>query len=187
MTRILGIDPGSRKAGIAIIDLQGSEINYIHCQTLYFCKNDDVFLNRITLINDLIEQVMKVYQPTHVAMESLIYVKSPTALIKLAQARGVMLAVIAKYNPSSIFEYSPNLVKSSTTGDGHASKESVQKFLKSIFPKAEFSTDDASDALLVAFCHALQSRNVLPISSATKRSKKMSSLSASLAHAIKEQ
>lgn len=186
MTRILGIDPGSRKAGIAIIDLIGSEVKYVHCQTLYFCKNDEIFLNRITLINDLLEEVMKVYKPTHVAMESLIYVKSPTALIKLAQARGVMLAVIAKYNSDSIYEYSPNLVKSSTTGDGHASKESVQKFLKSIFPKADFPTDDASDALLVAFCHALQSRNVLPITSSDKKSKKWGSLASSLAHAIKE-
>jgi crossover junction endodeoxyribonuclease RuvC len=66
----------------------------------------------------------------------------------------IISVLIEKYK-GKIFEYSPNLVKSSTTGHGHASKESIQKFLSIHLGVKEFEKDDESDALAIAVCHVL--------------------------------
>ena len=116
-----------------------------------------------------------------ISIESLIYVKSPTALIKLAQARGVILSALANLGyQDKIFEYSPNLVKSSTTGHGHTDKLGGQKFLNTVLGSRNYATDDESDALLIAMCHVFQHNN--PKAKNTKSGK--GSLAQSLAHRI---
>lgn len=153
--KILGIDPGSRVAGYCVIEKKGKKLIYLSSGTLRFEKEDN-FIQRVSLIRTKIHEIFERNRPDHVALESLIYVKSPTALIKLAQARGVMLSVITQYVSSNVFEYSPNLVKSSTSGHGHATKEVLQKSIKLILGQdIAFSSFDESDAAAVAICHAL--------------------------------
>jgi crossover junction endodeoxyribonuclease RuvC len=156
--RILGIDPGSRKTGYAIIELKSKKIEYCESGVLKFDGNIS-FLERLNQINFQLKELLEQKSVDEVALESLIYVKSPTALIKLAQVRGLILSHILNKHQNRIFEYSPNLIKSSTVGHGHADKESVQKFLHMVFGVIEFQTDDESDALAIALCHALNRDN----------------------------
>jgi crossover junction endodeoxyribonuclease RuvC len=154
---ILGIDPGSRKAGFGLIELKGRKINYLESGVMrYDCKSD--FINRLGNIHDSCEELVKIFSPDQIAIESLIYVKSVTSLAKLAQARGAMIAAFMKTHKEKVFEYSPNAIKSTVTGHGHADKESISKALKMMFKKqinTEFGTDDESDALAIAVCHAI--------------------------------
>tara|TARA_Y100000768_G_scaffold388287_1_gene383318 strand:+ start:12752 stop:13282 length:531 start_codon:yes stop_codon:yes gene_type:complete len=173
---ILGIDPGSRKTGWGLVKKQGRKIHYIGSGVIVF-KGDD-FMQRLSTVKSEIKKLLKETQPDEVSMESLIYVKSPTALIKLAQTRGVILGELFQKYENKIFEYSPNLVKSQTVGHGHASKEGVQKFLSMTLGVKEFKTDDESDALAIAMCHALAGGS-LP-----SKSGKAGSLKASLAHKV---
>ena len=70
-----------------------------------------------------------------------------------------------------VFEYSPNLIKKSVVGVGHAAKDQVQMMIKVLLPGTEVSNVDAADALAAAVCHAHHRRNeVLP--SASTRSLK---------------
>lgn len=174
---ILGIDPGSRKTGWGLIKKQGKKIHYVASGVLQFKGAD--FMDRLPTVKSEMKQLLKELQPDVISMESLIYVKSPTALIKLAQTRGIILAELFNKYEGKIFEYSPNLVKSQTVGHGHASKESVQKFLAMTLGKKEFKTDDESDALAIAMCHALSGGN-----KADKSKGKARSLKASLAHKV---
>lgn len=151
---ILGIDPGSRKAGYAFIEVQGRKIRYLKSGVLRFDKVDE-FLERLDLIYKSCEDLVDELHPDEIALESLIFVKSPTALMKLAQARGAMIAALSKTHKGKIVEYSPNLIKSSVTGHGHASKEGVEKGLSIIFGQKTYKTNDESDALAIAVCHAL--------------------------------
>jgi len=151
---ILGIDPGSIKTGYALVRKEGKKLNYIESGFLNFNK-DVTFLERPGMIYDSCRHLVEEYDPDEIAIESLIYVKSPTSLMKLAQARGAMVAAFNKTHVGKIFEYSPNLIKSTVTGDGHASKESIQKFLNMIFGQRSYKTHDESDALAIAVCHAL--------------------------------
>ena len=155
---ILGIDPGSRKAGYALIEVEGRKISYITSGAMKYDHIDE-FIDRLGFIYQSCEELLKKYQPIEVSIESLIYVKSVEALSKLAQARGAMIAAFGRTHQGKIFEYAPNLIKVSVTGHGHASKEAVDKALGMMFGKINFKTADESDALAIAVCHALN-RNI---------------------------
>ncbi|MBY0413103.1 MAG: crossover junction endodeoxyribonuclease RuvC [Bdellovibrionales bacterium] len=150
---ILGIDPGSRKTGYALINVQGKKISYIASGVLKFDHIDE-FIDRLGVIYQTCDELITKYRPDEVSIESLIYVKSVDALSKLAQARGAMIAAFSRTNLGRIYEYSPNTVKSSVTGHGHADKDAVDKAMTMMFGKLTFKTSDESDALGIAVCHA---------------------------------
>lgn len=150
---ILGIDPGSRKAGYALIDVQGKKISYIASGVLKYDHVDE-FIDRLGMIYQTCDELMNKFQPDEVSVEALIYVKSVEALSKLAQARGAMIAAFSRTRLGKVYEYSPNTVKSSVTGHGHADKDAIDKAMNMMFGKLTFKTSDESDALAIAVCHA---------------------------------
>jgi crossover junction endodeoxyribonuclease RuvC len=183
--RILGIDPGSRNTGIAILDLNGKKMDLVHSEVINFDEKE-IFLNRILTVSKEIKKLIETFSPDEVALEALIFVKSPTALAKLAQTRGAILAGVSEDYKNKVFEYSPNLIKSSTTGHGHVDKLGVQKFLNIFFKEKVFKTHDESDAILVAVCHALMRGKLAHLGEETK-SKKSSGkgLANSLKHRLR--
>jgi crossover junction endodeoxyribonuclease RuvC len=156
---ILGIDPGSRVSGYGLIEVNGRKFRYLDSGILKF-DHIDSFIDRLRVIYEETEILIDKYQPDEVALESLIYVKSVTALAKLAQARGAMVAAL---KTTKSFEYSPNLVKSTVSGHGHASKEAIEKVLKMTLGDIKIRRHDESDALAIALCHVLlRGRNLAP-------------------------
>jgi crossover junction endodeoxyribonuclease RuvC len=176
---ILGIDPGSRTTGYAVIEVKGRKLSYVASGTLRFDQQKD-FINRLGLIYDACTSLIKQFEPDEIALESLIYVKSVTSLAKLAQARGAMIAAFMQTHFAQVSEYSPNLIKTTVSGHGHANKESIDKAMKLIFGKQlTFKTNDESDALAIAVCHSfLRGQQVTNM----KSSSKGRSLSHSLKH-----
>src|SRR3990167_2332768 len=77
--------------------------------------------------------------------------------MKLGQVRGVIM-VAGVLKGISVFEYSPNEIKLSLVGYGHASKAQMQKMAKAILGLTELPQTDAADALAVGICHLQQSR-----------------------------
>ena len=122
----MGIDPGSIKTGYALLRVRGRKMSLIESGTLTF-NSKTPFLNRLAEIKQKLAKLVKEFKPDELALESLIFVKDPRALMKLAQTRGVIISEVCEHCEDQIFEYSPNLVKSTVTGHGHAKKESVQK------------------------------------------------------------
>lgn len=157
--KILGIDPGSRKAGYALIALEGKKIQFLQSGVLRYEKIPQ-FLHRLSFIYDSCLELVKEYRPDEVAIESLIYVKSVTSLAKLAQARGAMIAGLTALDKYKIHEYGPNLIKSVVAGYGHADKASIDKTLTLILgQRIQYQTHDESDAVAIAICHALCRNN----------------------------
>lgn len=185
---VLAIDPGSVTAGYALLQQEGRKIHYLASGILKF-NSEDEFLHRVKDIYDKTLDLIEQYAPDEIALESLIFVKSPTALIKLAQSRGTMLAALTQKYHQKIYEYSPNLVKSTVTGHGHADKEGIQKVLQQYLGLSNFKTHDESDAVAIALCHLLN-RNIKRLEIPKKKksvSKKMGNgLAAALAHKIKD-
>jgi crossover junction endodeoxyribonuclease RuvC len=183
---VLAIDPGSVTAGFAILQKDGRKIHYIASGILKFNGKDE-FLHRV---KDIYEQTLGLidnYCPDEVALESLIFVKSPSALIKLAQSRGAMLAALSQRYHEKIYEYSPNLVKQTVTGHGHADKEGIQKFLQQYLGISQFKTHDESDAVAIALCHLLNRGAIISLPQKNKKTKNMGNgLASALAHKIKE-
>lgn len=184
---VLAIDPGSVTAGYALLQKEGRKVHYIASGILKFDSGSE-FLHRVKDIYDQTLGLMEKYQPDEIALESLIFVKSPQALIKLAQSRGTMLAALSQTHHQKIYEYSPNLVKSTVSGHGHADKEGIQKVLTQYLGITNFKTHDESDAVAIALCHLLNRGTTMVVApEKPKKTKKMGNgLASSLAHKIKE-
>lgn len=188
--KVLGIDPGTRFVGYAL--LQQSPSAGIQCLTSGTLKlGEGEVLERLLKLQEMLSQVIIDFKPDHIAFESLIYVKSPTALIKLAMAKGVMVGVVGATYKDKIFEYKPNLVKQVVSGDGHADKMAMQKMIQLLLKKQNFSSFDESDAISIALCHLLLQNNgqayqlQSKTTRGTKGSNRSGSLAASLAHKVK--
>ena len=182
--KVLAIDPGSVCAGYAVCVLEGRRMRYITSGVLRFNAKDD-FLDRIKFIYEETQRLMREHEPDEIALEALIYVKSPTSLMKLAQARGAMLAALTQTD-RPVHEYAPTAIKSTVAGHGGTDKEGMQKILRLHLGPIEFKTHDESDALAIAFCHMMQKTSLVPGRVMPKKTKKGRGLSASLAHRVKE-
>lgn len=180
---VLGIDPGSIKTGWALLSYEGKKISVVDSGVLKFDAKTD-FLERLVEIQTKTAGLLLEFDPDEIAFEALIYVKSPTALSKLAQTRGVILSCFLNSHRGKIYEYSPNLVKKSAVGHGHADKESVQKILMKSLNIKDFESSDESDAVAIALCHILNKNNSTQIG--IKSRKTGGGLAKALAHKVKE-
>lgn len=155
MTRILGIDPGSQRTGIGVIDVDATgKCAYVHCQALNLLVDTEDFPARLgKLVFDL-EDVLAEWKPTVVAIESVFMDKSATSALKLGHARGAAIATVVR-NGLAVHEYAPRLIKQSLVGGGAADKAQVQHMVRLLLNLGEKKLQaDAADALAVALTHA---------------------------------
>lgn len=150
--RIIGIDPGLRRTGWGVIDLEGSRLSFVACGSV----NPDEKLpmaERLARIFGGLTQVIADTSPQEAAVEETFVNKDARGALKLGQARGIAMLVPALAG-LSVAEYAPNHVKKSVVGAGHAEKAQIRVMVKVLLPKADFKSDDAADALAVAITHA---------------------------------
>ncbi|HMB98693.1 MAG TPA: crossover junction endodeoxyribonuclease RuvC [Balneolaceae bacterium] len=150
--KILGIDPGSRTTGFAILEEENGKYRADICDVIRMDKMDD-HNDRLQFIFDEITKLIKKHKPTQCAIETPVYGVDPLAMLKLGRAQAAaILAITNQKIPVS--EYYPKAVKKAITGNGNASKEQVAFMLERlmILPDRKLK-DDATDALAVAWCH----------------------------------
>ena len=149
--RILGIDPGSRKAGIGIIERRGNRLTHIYHHTIY-CTDGDFPTRLATLFLNL-KAIITEYQPDVVAVEDVFMAKNAASALKLGQARGALIAACADAG-LAVTTYSPTLIKKALSGFGRADKQQMQYMVGMLLSVKETIQEDAADALAVAICHA---------------------------------
>lgn len=150
--RILGIDPGSRYMGHAIIEKIGhNRLKYIHASRLVL--GNAPLPERLVHIDRFLDTYIETYQPNVLAIEGMFHQKFADAAIKLGHARGVAICACARKG-LPVFEYAPTDVKQSITSYGMAEKTQVAAMVKLILGVSEDWPPDASDALALAVCHA---------------------------------
>ena len=165
---IMGIDPGSLIMGYALIKKRGQQQQVILMDVLNISKEKDIYI-RLQKIHSKVLELIKLYNPSALAIEAPFFGKNIQSMLKLGRAQGVAIAAAMQGN-LKVFEYSPKKIKQSITGNGNASKEQVWKMLATILKIENKPTYlDASDALSVALCHIYQSNNL--ISDSTNKSK----------------
>ena len=152
--RLLGIDPGLRRTGWGVIESDGVRLSHIAHGVMTANDKHPLAARLFELQNGLF-QVIDLYEPDSSAVEETFVNKNPASTLKLGQARGALLAGLASRG-LAVAEYSPNLIKKSVVGSGHAAKEQIQMMVATLLPGAKNATGDAADALAVAICHAHQ-------------------------------
>ncbi len=150
--RVLGIDPGSRTLGWAIIEGSGLKYRGIAYGTI---KSDSKlpFGKRLARIYSGLAEIAEQFQPDVLSIEEAFYAKNVKVALKLGQVRGVVL-LLGENLGYEIVEYSPRLVKKTVVGYGNADKIQIQEMVR-ILLKLDVrpEPDDAADALAIAICH----------------------------------
>ena len=150
--RILGIDPGLRRTGWGVIEIDGNRLAFLGCGRV---ETDDrqALAPRLAAIHAGLARVIAQFAPQEAAAEATFVNKDAAATLKLGQARGVALLAAAQAG-LSVAEYAPNLVKKTIVGAGHSEKMQIRMMIKVLLPKADPQSDDAADALAIAITHA---------------------------------
>ncbi len=155
--RILGIDPGSQRLGLACLVADGSGApRLIHVETILAPKTSAGFYDRMRDILTVLRGRVADLNPTVLAVETGFTGKNPYAAAHLAEMRGAAIAVCLERN-LPIEEYAPTQVKSVVTGSGRADKVQVQRMVSMVlgwrFDQSPSTGYDASDAAAIALCH----------------------------------
>lgn len=153
--RVLGIDPGSRRTGFAVIEREGSSLRTIAHGTITL--GDGAMPGRLERLYQALREIVAAHAPATVAVEGIFHAKNAGSALKLGHARGVALLVAALHG-LEVFEYAPSVVKRAVTSSGRAEKGQVQRMVCLLLGLAETPEPDAADALAVAICHAQTTR-----------------------------
>ena len=154
---ILGIDPGYDRIGWAINKGLGSKPEGINFGCIQTNKEDSIF-DRYQDIELQLQKIISQYKPDVLAIETLFFSKNKTTALKVSEARGVILSCCTR-NKLNIYEYHPNQIKLTVTGNGQANKAAVEKMirLQLDIPSVKI-IDDAIDAIGIAMTHAILKR-----------------------------
>ncbi len=149
---ILGLDPSLSCTGWGVIRSEGSRLIHIANGQI---KTDAkaAMPARLSHLVTAIDAVIAEHQPDRAACEEVFVNKNPQSTLKLAQARGAVLAACGGQG-LSVNEHSARLVKKAVTGTGAADKTQVQAMIKVLLPQADVAGADAADALAVAIADA---------------------------------
>jgi crossover junction endodeoxyribonuclease RuvC len=151
-TRILGLDPGLRRTGWGIIESDGVRLSYVASGVITSDGGEDLAYRLAELYQGILS-VIVAHKPAEAAVEETFVNENPRSTLKLGQARGMaLLAPAMKGLP--VAEYTPNLIKKSVVGAGHAEKHQIQAMIGFLLPRAKFDSADEADALAIAICHA---------------------------------
>lgn len=159
--RILGIDPGSRRAGWGVVEEKSGVLSLVACGIINAAATkaqEESFSRRLAFIYRELCQSVARYRPDAAAIEQVFTAKNAQSALKLGQARGIAVAVCAA-SGIEVFDYEPTLVKKSLVGAGRAEKEQVAFMVKRLLNIREADWPlDTTDALGVAICHLSQAR-----------------------------
>ena len=150
--RIMGIDPGLRNMGWAVIEVVGQNITQIACGTAHSDSKQELS-ERLSDLYGQLKQVIDMYQPDEAAVEETFVNSGAASALKLGQARAMALLAPARAG-LYVGEYAPNQVKKTVVGAGHADKSQVSYMVKLQIKAATPDTPDEADALAIALCHA---------------------------------
>jgi crossover junction endodeoxyribonuclease RuvC len=153
MTRILGIDPGSQRTGIGIIDIdeRGASTHVFHAAVQLL--GNDTFPLRLKQIFDEVCALIAEHRPSEAAIEKVFMARNPDSALKLGQARGAAICA-AVHSGLTVSEYAAKEIKQAVVGAGGADKAQIQHMVGVLLNISTKMQADAADALAVALTHA---------------------------------
>ncbi len=168
MTRILGIDPGSQRTGVGIIDVDAAgRTTHVFHAPIHLLKGNDVldatmlsetslrenFPLRLKVLLLALGELIDIHRPDEVAIEKVFMARNPDSALKLGHARGAAIcAVVQRDLP--VHEYAAKEVKLAVVGTGGADKLQIQHMVGMMLNLTGKLQADAADALAVAITHA---------------------------------
>jgi crossover junction endodeoxyribonuclease RuvC len=153
---VLGIDPGTKRTGYAVIESVGEMILVRNSGALATSPRSP-FHERLRTIYDGLVDIVTTYRPDEIAVEDVFVKKNARVALRMGHVRGVAL-LVAAIHELKIGEYSPGEIKQAVVGTGSASKEQVKFMVTALLRLTEAPSEDEADALAVALCHVHRRR-----------------------------
>jgi len=147
--RILGIDPGYERLGIAIIEKRENKDFLVYSECFQTSK-EKPFHERLLLLGNKMEDIIKTYKPDVLSIETLMFNTNQKTVMKVAETRGVILFQAIK-NSLEVFEFNPLQIKIAITGYGRSDKSQVTEMVKRLVKiEKKGAKDDEYDAIACA-------------------------------------
>ncbi len=159
--RIIGIDPGFDRLGIAIIDKEGTKETLVY-STCITTQRKDTFENRLIKIGEELETILQKHNPQELALETLFFTNNQKTIITVAEVRGICIYLCSLHSVQ-LYEYSPPQVKLAIAGHGKATKDDIAHMVPKILkqPLKIGTLDDEIDAIAIALTHSANRHNSL--------------------------
>lgn len=159
--RVLGVDPGTFKMGVGIIEHNENDFKLVHSGVLKASKNIPIH-ERLNILHKKLLAISTEYKPVAIAVEHPFVSNNVKTAMAIGQAQSLAMIIAASLE-INFFNYMPTEVKKSVTDYGLSSKSQVHDMVKLLLklPDEWIEKEDASDALAVAICHV----NTIQISS----------------------
>jgi crossover junction endodeoxyribonuclease RuvC len=165
--RILGIDPGLQIAGFGVVDVDGSQLNYVASGTIkttHLARSD--LPARLKVLFEGVREVVQRYQPDVASVEIVFVNVNPQATLLLGQARGACITGLVACD-LLVAEYTALQMKKAVAGYGKAGKAEVQQMVMRLLKLPSLPGKDAADALGLAITHAHVGRSAAILAAAT--------------------
>ena len=149
---ILGIDTSLRSTGYGVLVVEGSRMRSLDCGAIRNAPKLPLTAC-LRAIHARVAELISMYKPEVMAIESVIYGKNAGTMLVLGEARGAVLTAAADAG-LAVYEYEPRRMKRAVCGNGLAEKSQIQRMVKTLLAMDELPQNDAADALGLAVCHA---------------------------------
>jgi crossover junction endodeoxyribonuclease RuvC len=152
--RIVGIDPGLTTTGYGVIEVHKQQVKLVEGGVIRADTPEAPLEIRLSSLFDGVAEILEQFHPEALALEELYsHYEYPATAILMGHARGVICLAAAKKG-IPVFNYASTQIKLSTTGNGRASKEQVQRAIQARLQLREIpQPNDVADALAIALCH----------------------------------
>lgn len=154
--RILGIDPGYDRLGIAIIDFDPkTKKNILLYSECFETNRKRDILFRLNDIGEKVRAIIETFEPKALAIETLFLSKNQKTAMRVSEARGIIMYEAVK-NGLDVKEFSPMNIKMAITSDGSADKSMMMKMVPLLIkmPQKKKILDDEYDAIAVALTYS---------------------------------
>lgn len=148
--RVLGIDPGFDRLGLAVIEGDPSRPTHVWSECV--TPEKVAMEERLAVVEQSVTDAIQTYTPDLLALETLFFSTNKKTALSVAQARGAILSAAGKAGVT-VREFSPGTIKLAVTGNGRADKTAIARMLPHLValpPKKRL--DDELDAIAVAIC-----------------------------------
>lgn len=150
--RILGLDPGLRRTGWGVLDIDGARLRHVAHGVI--APADTLPLaSRLLCLFEGVSAVIALHAPDEAAVEETFMTANGASTLKLGHARAAAMIAPARAG-LLVAEYAAKVVKKAVVGTGGADKHQVAFMIARLLPAAGGATADAADALAVAIAHA---------------------------------
>ncbi len=154
--RILGVDPGSGRLGLGLIEIVNNKPHLIHYDCITTTPNAPETQKLKHIYEELVHRLSEI-KPDVLTIETLFFTRNVTSAFSVGQARGVVLLAAAQAN-IEVTEIAPLRLKKVLLGNGTAKKKDIQNFIRHYFDIDDKKKlgDDAADAVAIALSQVLQ-------------------------------